>query len=238
MESYYHRSKNIANSYLFILPLLVLYETGIALQGSGIKNASGVFIEKIFTLFGKNGSLIFNFLVIVFFLISAIYVEKKHKLDLLTFIFMFLESVVYALFIGNVIGYVVYKLLFPCALARPFSVNMWLGIILSIGAGVYEEIVFRLLLIKLLCFVFATLLKISKPMSATISVMTGALLFAAMHYVGSLGDVLTDTNFTFRALSGVVLATIFLSRGLGVAVYTHAIYDVLSVLKPFHVSGG
>lgn len=234
-ESYYHRSKNLARSFLFILPLLVLYEVGIALQGSSIKNASDVFVEKVFGLLGKNGSLIFNFLVIAFLLISIIYIEKKYQLDLTTFIFMFLESVVYAFFIGNVLGYVVYKILFPYALARPFSMNAWLGVILSIGAGVYEEIVFRLLLITALSFIFATLLKISKPVSKILSIMMGALLFAAMHYVGTLGDIFTNTNFTFRALSGIVLSTIFLLRGLGVAVYTHAIYDVLSVLKPFHI---
>lgn len=235
MESYYHRSKNIANSFLFILPLLVLYEVGIALQESSIRNASDVFIEKIFNLFGKNGSLIFNLLVIAFLLISIVYVEKKYRLDFLTFVFMFGESMVYALFMGNVLGYIVYEILFPYALAMPFSLNMWLGIILSVGAGVYEEIVFRLLLITSLYFIFTTLLKISKPLSATISIMTGTLLFAAMHYVGTLGDTFTYSNFTFRILAGIVLSTIFMFRGLGVAVYTHALYDVLSVLKPFHV---
>ncbi|KKO19540.1 MAG: hypothetical protein DCC43_14695 [Candidatus Brocadia sp.] len=238
MESYYLRSKNIANSFLFILPLLALYEVGIALQGSSIKNASGVFIENFFTLFGKNGHLVFNSLVITFFLISIVYIEKKERLNFQTFVFMFFESMVYALFIGTVLGFFVYQILFPYALAQPFSMNMWLGVILSIGAGVYEEIVFRLLLITALSFIFATLLKVSKPLSAVISIMTAALLFTAMHYVGTLGDVFTNANFTFRALSGVILSAIFLFRGLGIAVYTHAIYDVLSVIKPFHVSGG
>jgi len=78
MESYYLRSKNIANSFLFILPLLALYEVGIALQGSSIKNASGVFIENFFTLFGKNGHLVFNSLVITFFPdIHSLYRKKR-----------------------------------------------------------------------------------------------------------------------------------------------------------------
>ncbi|OOP56287.1 MAG: hypothetical protein AYP45_09485 [Candidatus Brocadia carolinensis] len=148
---------------------------------------------------------------------------------------MFGESMIYALFMGNVLGYLVYKILFPYTLAMPFSLNMWLGIILSVGAGVYEEIVFRLLLITSLYFIFTTLMKISKPVSAIISIITGTLLFAAMHYMGTLGDTFTYSNFTFRILAGIVLSTIFMFRGLGVAVYTHAIYDVLSVLKPFHI---
>ena len=112
---------------------------------------------------------------------------------------------------------------------------MWMGIILSVGAGVYEEIVFRLLLITLLYFTLTTLLKIYKPIGAIISIITAALIFTFMHYVGSLSDSFTYTNFTFRFLAGIVLSTIFLFRGLGVVVYTHVIYDVLTVLKPFQV---
>src|SRR3989304_5146302 len=62
MKSYYHRSKSLANSFLFILPLLVLYEVGIAMQGSGIKNTADVVIKTPLLLFGKNGSLIFTLL--------------------------------------------------------------------------------------------------------------------------------------------------------------------------------
>lgn len=235
MKSYFCCSKSLANSFLFILPLLVLYDVGIALQGSCIKNTADVIMKTPLTLFGKNGSLIFNSLVVAFLLISVFYIEKEYRLSSLIFIYMFTESVIYALFMGYVVGFVVYKCLFPHILASPFSMNIWMGIILSVGAGVYEEIVFRFLLITSLYFLLATFLKVNKPVSATISIITSSLLFSAMHYVGTLSDNFTYTNFTFRFLSGIVLSTIFMFRGLGIAVYTHAIYDVLSVLKPFHV---
>ncbi|HHT9114009.1 MAG: CPBP family intramembrane metalloprotease [Planctomycetes bacterium] len=148
---------------------------------------------------------------------------------------MFVEGAVCALFIGYGLGYVVYKVLFPLALAKPFFTNIWTGIIFSVGAGVYEEIVFRLLLITALYFIFANLFKIRKPISAIVSVLIGALIFATVHYTGTLKDSFTYASFTFRLLSGLVLSVIFMFRGLGVVVYTHAIYDVLTVLKPFHV---
>jgi membrane protease YdiL (CAAX protease family) len=147
---------------------------------------------------------------------------------------MLTESLAYALFIGYGIGFIVYKVLFTYTLAKPFSIDKFLGIILSVGAGVYEEIVFRLLLLSALYFIFTNLLKINKPIGVTISVILGALVFTSMHYLGALSDNFTYTNFTFRLLSGLVLSTIFMLRGLGIAVYTHSIYDVLSVLKPFH----
>jgi hypothetical protein len=235
MKSYYHRSKSLANSFLFILPLLVLYEVGIAMQGSEIKNTADVVIKTPLIFFGKNGSLIFNLLVIAFLFVSVFYVEKEYRFSSLIFIPMLMEGAVYSLFVGYVLGFVVYEVLFPLALAKPFSADMWQGIVLSVGAGVYEEIVFRLLLVSLLYFIFTRLLKIKKPISAIISVLIGALIFAAVHYTGTLKDSFTYASFTFRLLSGLVLSAIFMFRGLGVVAYTHAIYDVLTVLKPFHV---
>lgn len=232
---YFPHSKNLANSFLFILPLLVLYEVGIAVQGSEIKNTADVVVDEIFSkIFGRNGSFVFNLLVIVFLCISVFYVEKKYRLSLFIFIPMLAESAVYALCIGGGLGFLVFKVLFPLTLARYSPENMWTNVILSLGAGVYEEIIFRLLLISLLYLLLTKLLKIKKPISAVFSVMIGAVVFAAVHYMGTLKDSFTYASFTFRVLSGLILSIIFMSRGLGVVVYTHAFYDVWTVLKPFY----
>lgn len=120
MKSYFYRSKSLANSFLFILPLLVLYEVGIALQEASIKNTADVIVKTPLLLFGKNGSLIFNSLVIAFLVVSVFYIEKEYRLSFRVFIPMFFESMVYALFMGYVLGFVVYKVLFPYVLAGPF----------------------------------------------------------------------------------------------------------------------
>ena len=142
MKSYYHRSKSLANSFLFILPLLVLYEVGIAMQGSGIKNTADFVIKTPLILFGKNGSLIFNLLVIAFLFVSVFYIEKEYRFSSVIFIPMLMEGAVYALFMGYVLGFVVYEVLFPLALAKPFSTNMWQGIVLSVGAGFMKKLYF------------------------------------------------------------------------------------------------
>lgn len=205
------------------------------MQGSHVKNAADVIIKTPLILFGKSGSLIFNSLVIIFLFVSVFYIEKDYRFNSFIFFPMFMESMIYAFFMGYAVGFIVYKVLFPYALAKPFSTDTWMGIILSVGAGVYEEIVFRLLLITALYFVLTTLLKTNKPIGAMISIIAATLIFTAMHYVGTLSDGFTYTSFTFRLLSGIVLSVIFMFRGLGIAVYTHAIYDMLSVLRPFHV---
>jgi len=84
-------------------------------------------------------------------------------------------------------------------------------------------------------FIFTKLLKIKKSLSAIASVLIGAFIFTSVHYIGTLKDSFTYAGFTFRLLAGLVLSAIFMFRGLGVVVYTHAIYDVLTILKPFHI---
>jgi len=229
---YFQRSKNLANSFVFILPLLVLYELGIALQSSNIKNTADIIIKTPLSLFGKNGSFIFNLLVIIFLLISIFYLEKERSFQIFIFFPMFIESLVYALCIGYILGFLVYKILFPYVLAAPLAMHAWTSVLLSVGAGVYEEIVFRLLLISALYYICIHVLKTSRPFSAMISIALGALIFASMHYIGDTGNKFTYMNFTFRLLSGIILSTIFMFRGLGIAVYTHTIYDVFVVLKP------
>jgi membrane protease YdiL (CAAX protease family) len=208
---------------------------GITIYDSNIKNTADVIIKTPLMLLGRNGSLIFNLLVIVLLIVSVFYIEKEYRFSPLIFFPMLMESVIYTLLLGFGLGYVVYRILLPYILAKPFSANIWMGIILSIGAGVYEEIVFRFLLITSLYFVFTALLKINKLIGAILSIVLSTSLFTIMHYVGTLGDSFTYANVTFRFLSGIILSIIFMSRGLGITVYTHAIYDMLLVLKPFSV---
>ncbi|MCF6158160.1 MAG: CPBP family intramembrane metalloprotease [wastewater metagenome] len=238
MKPYFHRSRGLANSFLFILPLLIFYEIGIVIQGSNIKNTADVIIKTPFMVFGKNSSLIFNLLIIIFVIVSLFFIEKKYKLSILVFAPMFIESVLYALLLGYVLGFIVYQILFPSPLVHLFSMNMvplWTEIVLSVGAGVYEEIVFRFLLLTLFYFTCTVLFKINKPFSIITSILFTSLLFASIHYIGILGDHFTYTSFIFRFSAGVVLSIIFMLRGLGIAVYTHAIYNILLVLRSFQV---
>ena len=53
------------------------------------------------------------------------------------------------------------------------------------------------------------------------------MLFSAAHYVGPSGDKFLWLTFLFRFLAGVFFAVLFRYRGFGIAVGTHAFYDVL-----------
>ncbi len=95
-----------------------------------------------------------------------------------------------------------------------------------IGAGIYEEALFRLASIPL--FYWLLKLVMIPPLPAcTLAVTASSLLFSLAHHAGAPGEVFTLFAFVFRWLAGVFFAYVFVARGFGVAVGTHSAYDLL-----------
>ncbi len=95
-----------------------------------------------------------------------------------------------------------------------------------LGAGVYEETLFRLMLIPAIFYALRTL-QTPGVVACTVAVTGSALLFSLAHHAGTPGEAFTWFAFIFRWLAGVYFAWVFLARGFGIAVGTHAAYDVL-----------
>jgi membrane protease YdiL (CAAX protease family) len=94
------------------------------------------------------------------------------------------------------------------------------------GAGLYEEVLFRLLLLPALVWLFSRL-GFSAAAAGLLGLVGSSVLFSLAHYVGPLGDAFTLYSFTFRVLAGLFFAVLFSLRGFGIAAGTHATYDML-----------
>jgi len=101
---------------------------------------------------------------------------------------------------------------------------------LSLGAGLYEELFFRVLLVGGLAAGARIILGFSKRLSAVLAAVAGALIFSAFHYIGPYGDELQLQSFIFRALSGLAFSGLYLTRGFGITAWTHALYDAFLLL--------
>jgi len=114
--------------------------------------------------------------------------------------------------------------------------RLFVRIVTGIGAGIYEELVFRLILICLLMLFFQDFLHVSHLSSAILSVLISAILFSAHHHIQfvsgqfQIGEVFTMTRFMFRTFAGVYLAGIFAVRGFGITAGTHAFYNIIAAL--------
>jgi len=109
------------------------------------------------------------------------------------------------------------------------------NIVTAIGAGIYEELVFRLILICLLMIVFQDFLKFNHRNSVVFSIIISAALFSAHHHWIFSGGVYQSlpfdwTAFSFRTIAGIYFAILFAVRGFGITAGTHAFYDILATL--------
>jgi hypothetical protein len=100
-----------------------------------------------------------------------------------------------------------------------------------LGAGVYEEAVFRLLLLPALFGALRALL-VPGVLAGVLAVTGSSLLFSTAHHVGPPGEAFTWYAFVFRWFAGVYFAWAFVVRGFGVAVGTHVFYDCLVGMSP------
>jgi len=118
----------------------------------------------------------------------------------------------------------------PAAPATPRQLSLWRQLaartVLFIGAGVYEEFLFRFLLLPALIVAFS---KGGVPAgrAALLAILWTSMLFSAAHYIGPAGDSFALFTFLFRFAAGVFFAAVFLSRGFGIVVGCHAAYDLL-----------
>jgi membrane protease YdiL (CAAX protease family) len=140
------------------------------------------------------------------------------------------EAALYALLLGGVVARIT-ALILPQALLEPGVGGMPLPaqVVLSLGAGFYEEVVFRGLVLGGLRWGLRALGREGRGADA-VAVLAAALIFSAYHYVGVYADPLSIASFTFRFVAGLVLSVLLVLRGFGITVLTHALYDVLVAL--------
>ena len=147
---------------------------------------------------------------------------------------MLLECAAYAAIFGVVVGWLTALVLEgPRALAMGGTAALGLSaqLVISLGAGLYEELLFRVLLVGLLLRLFGLLLPGGRAVATAGAVIVSTLVFSAFHYVGPLGDTFAVPSFTFRAIAGVAFSLLYVARGFGIVAWTHALYDLgLSLL--------
>ena len=103
-------------------------------------------------------------------------------------------------------------------------------IVLALGAGIYEELVFRLYLIVGLTWLLQDGLHVVRKVSIPLVVCLSAGIFAGCHF-WPIGDAAFDwRHFVFLALAGTYLALVFLSRGLGIAAGCHVAFNLIPLM--------
>ena len=241
-RAYWQASRSARYSLLFALPLLIFYQVLAAAVPAGpqgaVRNGADILLQAVFIwLAGSWGPRLFMACLIVagLWLVARDLRANPGRLRLAVFGGMLAESVSLALVFGIVVGGLTAALLGqPPLLSIPVGVTK-LGrgtvLMLSLGAGIYEELLFRVVLVSLCAWVARRVLG-WRPLTAGISAtVAGALVFSAFHYIGPYGDAWDVYSFVFRTIAGLFFSALYLTRGFGITAWTHALYDVFLLIR-------
>ncbi|HEX2451510.1 MAG TPA: CPBP family glutamic-type intramembrane protease [Gemmatimonadales bacterium] len=236
--NYWSLSRRPKYSLLFALPLLVAYELlALALSGgamAGVRNGADVLLKSLFLTFGgRTGLVVFGVLLLG---TGAWLVWRDRKsggpIRWGVFGWMVLESLAYASVLGMVTSTLTSWLLgrggVPVAVGQFAKLGLASQAMISLGAGLYEELLFRVVLVGALAWLARRLIK-SAIGAGLVATLVGAIVFSSFHYIGPYGDRLELGSFAFRVVAGVLFSALYLLRGFGIAAWTHALYDLMLV---------
>ena len=207
---------DVVASLVLVFPLLLAYEIGVLFTRE--VNGADVITRALYALVGsRTAYLLVHALVALGFLVWIRGTRRWNTLRLEIALPVVLEAAVYALTLGAAITLVLRHLL---------GMGVTPGsIVAALGAGVHEELVFRL---GLCCGLVWWLRRRGLGRAGLpIAMVASALVFAAAHHVGAGGEPFTLHAFAFRALAGVAFAAICWYRSLAHAVYAHVLYDLV-----------
>lgn len=237
-RDYLEASRSPRYSILFAAPLWIAYEAlAWALNspaGPGVRNGADVMFKAPFArLAGGYGVAAFEALLLGIgaWLVVRDWRAHRGPLRLRTFGLMFAESIALALVIGVVLRFATAALLQHFSLSRPGGVGLSSQLMVSLGAGIYEELLFRVVLVGALTTIATGVFRWEARGAAIFAVVLSALLFSAFHYVGVYGDTFRAASFVFRFLAGLLFSTLYVMRGFGITAWAHAGYDVIVILS-------
>jgi membrane protease YdiL (CAAX protease family) len=227
---------DLGYSLLFVFPLFLVY--GVGVLAAPTMNGVDFVTRNLYAAVGystRNYLFVYGGLALVFGLV-ILWMRRHGALHRFSFLGVVLEAAVYALTLGSFIVFVMRNLLgihdAQLHAASPFATlalgknGVPIDIVLSLGAGVFEELVFRLGLFAGLAALLRVVLPVPHTLAVLVAGIVSSLLFSAAHHMGALGEPWSTNVFIYRSIAGAVFATIFYYRSLAHAVYTHAFYDV------------
>ena len=227
MSNYWRYSRSAYYSAVAALPLLVIYEILIVLSQSrywGIRNAADVWIRTFLMAFDLQAQHVTFVLIGISLALIPIAKSRARgiKLKANYFALMFAECLTFSLVLGVVLQSILR--LGGLSSGGPGS-GLMQNLALSVGAGLFEEIIFRVILLNLLFLLLSPLLK-KKVVAAVVSVLLASFLFSLSHYVGTMADTWQLYSFMFRWAAGLLFTVLYFVRGFAITAYTHAFYDI------------
>lgn len=251
-DSYLERTNRPIYALVFLLPFIIFYELGTIFINTDVLNQSQIRVVAFVWLqqflqwigFGSRVAWMAPALAVVVILLALQVASRKGwKVWIADIWPMAIECSLLA------VPLIVFSLVLNDSAPRQAVIQavvsglqtiqgpgLMTNIVTGIGAGIYEELVFRLVLICFFMIIFDDLLRLGRRNSIIVSVLLSAALFSAHHHIIfvnghlTLGSPFNLTEFIFRTIAGIYFAVLFTVRGFGITAGTHAFYDIIATV--------
>jgi membrane protease YdiL (CAAX protease family) len=223
-EGYWVESRQPWTSLVFIAPFLAVYEVGVLLLRE--QNGADVWMRELLKWMGFGPHFLLPILTVGILLGWHYITRRSWRISPRVLSTMGVECLLLAIvlrFLLHLQGSLMQTAAAPAAMSIGSKCKEAVGFL---GAGIYEELLFRLILLSAVIWILARL-KVAETPRIIAAVVLTSLLFSSAHYVGHLGDSFHWFSFLFRFLAGVYFSILFLYRGFGIAAGTHAMYDIM-----------
>lgn len=224
LSGYFRRSELPLHSLVFLLPLMALFEIGARFHPAD--PIAFHLLQVFFSQLGAEGRFLPALLLVGILLSWHVARRDTWKVKTPTLWGMALESWALSLPLFA-LGVAFSRWHIHVPLAGKNGDQWRIDTVLSIGAGIYEELVFRLMLMTALMVLLADILKMKRATASLLMVLISAILFSLYHYLGP--EPFQWRSFVFRTVAGIYFAGIFLTRGFGITAGCHIAYDILIV---------
>ena len=232
MNSYWRSTRSPLYSFLFTIPLFFIYEIGIFLTSSDdmfiLRNGADALMRQILATFGIAGlywigAIFFIGFIITFILQRKYWEETQIHSDY--FLLMMMESVAWSALIYFLMSN------FYLLLMNPTGSMLVQQVTLAVGAGIYEEFLFRVLLIAGISVILGFIFQWSDKSRNWAAMVIAAGIFSSFHFIGEYGDFFSFNIFMVRFLAGIVLGALYFLRGFGITAWSHAVYDLIVLTR-------
>lgn len=233
-STYWVESREPVVMLVFILPFLLFYEWGLIQFGGSnpdsLRNGADYWMRGFLAQAGIDQSIVLPAIVTLILIGWQTVQQRPWRTPPGTLVGMMAESILWAqvlIGLGRLQDLAHDRIEKLVAVTAPATSEVnWGRTVSFVGAGIYEEVLFRLCLLPVIYLLFRALL-MPKVIARLGGVLLSSAAFAAAHYVGPNAEAFDPYTCGFRAMAGVFFSILFLWRGFGITVGCHAAYDIL-----------
>lgn len=205
LAEYAKETKKPLPNLIFVLPMIILYEC--CAVWTGVRNGADYIMGFVSAHITPT---VLSFVILLTFMAWHLITRPPVNKNVRIYWLMFAESVAFACGL----------IMMGQAVASIGHHDYWA---MYLGAGIYEEFLFRVCLIPIF-YLVSTFFCFPRNWAIGLSAITTSIIFSLAHYDQITVATFFQFSFVFRMLAGI-----YLKRGYGIAVGSHAFYDILIV---------